>query len=50
LKINRNELLLKRKGKVGRHDPMVTRGCGGHIPLKFKKKQKQKIKKELKEW
>ena len=48
MKITRDQLL--KRGKLWRNDPVVQRGCGVHTPLKYKKKQKQKIKKELKEW
>jgi hypothetical protein len=41
------DLLMHRRGKVGRTDDNVKRGVGVHIPNKYKVKTEQKIKNEI---
>jgi hypothetical protein len=42
------DLLMHRRGKVGRTDDNVLRGCGTHTPPQFKKKSKQNIINKIK--
>lgn len=47
--IDGNELLLNRKGKAHKGDPLVSRGCGEHLPEEFKEKNRQREKNSLRE-